>query len=85
VIGADYIDDWRSNLDLMVGSIADNVPLCINASSIWVTDHAEEISEALAERLARIFPRAADDPQAQLAPFVDANVASRISQLIDKA
>jgi hypothetical protein len=49
-----------------------------------VTAHAEEISEALAERLAEILPRPADDPQAQLAPFADANVATRITQLIDR-
>jgi acyl-CoA reductase-like NAD-dependent aldehyde dehydrogenase len=85
VIGEDCIDDWEKYLDLMVGSVADNGGRsCINASSIWVTNHAEEISEALAERLAKILPRAADDPQAQLAPFVDANVAQRVSQLIDQ-
>lgn len=85
VIGEDHIDDWQQYLDLMVGSIADNGGRsCINASSIWVTKHAKEISEALAERLVKILPRPADDPQAQLAPFVDANVAQRISQLIDQ-
>ena len=85
VIGEDSIDEWEKYLDLMVGSIADNGGRsCINASSIWVTKHAEKISEALAERLAKILPLAADDSQAQLAPFVDANVAQRISQLIDQ-
>ncbi|HEX9424572.1 MAG TPA: aldehyde dehydrogenase family protein [Pyrinomonadaceae bacterium] len=85
VIGEDCIDDWEKYLDVMVRSITDNGGRsCINASGIWVTDHAEEISEALAERLATILPRAAEDPEAQLAPFVDANVASRISQLIDQ-
>ena len=85
VIGEDCIDDWEKYLDVMVGSIADNGGRsCINASGIWVTRHAEKISEALAERLTKILPRAADDPQAQLAPFVDANVAQRISQLIDQ-
>ena len=85
VIGEDCIDDWEKYLDVMVGSIADNGGRsCINASGIWVTNHAADISEALAERLAKIVPRAADDPQAQLAPFVDPNVASRISQLIDQ-
>jgi hypothetical protein len=44
----------------------------------------DEISEALAERLLSILPRAEDDPNAQLAPFVDPNVALRISQLIDQ-
>ena len=85
IIGEDCIDDWKEYIDLMVGSIADNGGRsCINASSIWVTKHAEEIGEALAERLAKILPRAADDPQAQIAPFVDSNVAARISQLIDQ-
>jgi acyl-CoA reductase-like NAD-dependent aldehyde dehydrogenase len=85
VIGEDCIDDWEKYLDLIVQSIADNGGRsCINASGIWVTDHAEEISEALAERLAKIHPRAAEDPEAQLAPFVDPNVAARISQIIDQ-
>jgi acyl-CoA reductase-like NAD-dependent aldehyde dehydrogenase len=69
----------------MLRSIADNGGRsCINASSIWVTAHAEEISEALAGKLAAITPRAADDEAAQLAPFADPNVAVRISQLIDQ-
>jgi Aldehyde dehydrogenase family len=85
VIGEDCIDDWPDYLDVMVRSIADNGGRsCINASSVWVTAHADEISEALAERLATITPRAADDEGAQLAPFADATVATRISQLIDQ-
>jgi acyl-CoA reductase-like NAD-dependent aldehyde dehydrogenase len=85
VIGDDCIDDWEKYLDVMVRSIADNGGRsCINASGIWVTKHGEAISEALAERLAKILPRAADDPEAALAPFVDPNVAARISQLIDQ-
>ena len=85
VIGEDCIDDWEKYLDVMVRSVADNGGRsCINASGIWVPRHAEEISEALAERLAKITPRAADDDNAQLAPFADANVAARISQMIDQ-
>src|SRR4030095_11185905 len=85
LIGPDCADDWEQYLDLMVRSIADNGGRsCINASSIWVTKHAEEISEALAERLAAIEPRSEDDPEAQIAPFADPNVATRISQLIDQ-
>ena len=45
--------------------------------------HAERVAEALAERLATIVPRAADDDQALLAPFADPRVAERISQQID--
>jgi hypothetical protein len=85
IIGDDCIDRWEEYLDVLVRSIADNGGRsCINASGIWVTRHAEEISHALAERLTRITPRAADDPEAQLAPFVDPNVAIRISGLIDQ-
>jgi len=85
VIGEDCIDDWEDYLDVMVRSIADNGGRsCINASGIWVTAHAEEISEALAGLLAAITPRAADDEAAQLAPFADPNVATRISLMIQQ-
>jgi acyl-CoA reductase-like NAD-dependent aldehyde dehydrogenase len=85
IIGEDCIDDWEKYLDVMVRSIADNGGRsCINASAIWVPRHAEKISEALAERLAQIPPRPAEDEKAQLAPFADGNVAARISQMIDQ-
>jgi acyl-CoA reductase-like NAD-dependent aldehyde dehydrogenase len=84
VIGDDCIEQWETYLDCMVRSIADNGGRsCINTSGIWVTKHAGEISEALAERLAKIVPRTASDPEAQIAPFADPNVATRISQIID--
>ncbi len=85
VLGPDCVDDWEKYLDLIVSSVVDNGGRsCINASGIWVTAHADEISDALAERLSSILPRAEDDPNAQLAPFVDPNVAMHISQLIDQ-
>jgi len=85
VIGEDCIDDWEKYLDVMVASIADNGGRsCVNASGIWVPRKAREIAEALAERLAKIFPQPADDENARLAPFVDANVASRINRIIDQ-
>lgn len=85
IIGDDWIENWEDYIDLIVNSVADNGGRsCINASGVWVTDHAEEISNALAERLARIQPKSADDPEAQLAPFVDPNVAARISKMIDQ-
>ena len=45
---------------------------CVNASGVWVTSHAREIAEALAERLAKVQPRAAEDPEAEIAPFAAA-------------
>lgn len=84
VIGEDCIDDWEQYLDVMARSIADNGGRsCINASGIWVPRHAEEISEALADRLSQIKPLPADDEESQLAPFADAKVAARISQIVD--
>jgi hypothetical protein len=85
IIGADCVDDWEQYLDVMVASIADNGGRsCVNASAVWTPAHAEEISEALAKRLAQIAPRAADDENAQLAPFVDPQVANRINAIIDQ-
>ncbi len=84
VIGDDLIDRWEDYLDVLVSSIAENGGRsCINASGVWVTRHAEQIAEALAERLAQIVPRSFDDPAAVLAPFADPRVAERVSQMID--
>src|SRR5215213_5783027 len=85
IIGEDCVDDWEQYLDVMVASIADNGGRsCVNASAIWTPTHADEISEALAKRLAQIVPRSADDEHAQLAPFVDPQVATRINVIIDQ-
>jgi hypothetical protein len=85
IIGEDCVHDWEQYLDVMIASIADNGGRsCVNASAVWTPAHAEEISEALAKKLAVIAPRAADDERAQLAPFVDPNVARRINAIIDQ-
>jgi acyl-CoA reductase-like NAD-dependent aldehyde dehydrogenase len=84
VLGEDAADEWEKYLDVMATSIAANSGRsCINASAIWTPRHAEKIAEALAERLVKIVPRAAEDPQAELAPFADPHVARRISAMID--
>jgi len=85
IFGEDTIDDWEQYLDVVVASIADNGGRsCVNASAVWVPRYAEDISEALAERLTRIVPRAGEDPEARIAPFVDPQVASRINAIIDQ-
>lgn len=85
IIGEDCIDDWEQYLDVLVASIADNGGRsCVNASAVWVPRHADEISEALAERLAHIVPRAAEDPEAKLAPFTDSQIATRINAMIEQ-
>ena len=85
VIGPDVADRWEEYLDLMVESIANNGGRsCVNASGVWVTKHADAIAEALAERLAHVEPRAAEDENAVLAPFADPAIARRMSAVIDQ-
>jgi len=84
VIGEDSIDEWEKYLDVMVASILENSGRsCINASGVWVPRHEAAIAEALAQRLAQVVPRDEDDEAAQIAPFADPVVASRIAQMID--
>jgi len=85
LLGPDAADRWDGFLDVMVASIAENSGRsCMCASGVWVTAHAEQIAEALAERLVKIVPRAAEDERAELAPFADARVAERTSKMIDE-
>ena len=85
VFGEDEADRWASHLDLVAASIAENGGRsCVNASGVWTPRHGREIADALAARLATIVPRAADDPAAAIAPFVDAAVAERINAQIEE-
>jgi hypothetical protein len=85
VIGPDEADNWERHLDVIVESISNNGGRsCVNASGVWVTKHADRIAEALARKLGQIVPRAADDPEAVLAPFADPGIAHRVSALIDQ-
>jgi hypothetical protein len=85
VIGGDEIDNWEQHLDVIITSAVDNGGRsCVNASGVWVPRHGRKIAEALAERFAAITPKPSSDESAQLAPFADAGVASRISALIDR-
>ena len=52
---------------------------------MWTPSHGRELAEALAERLIKIQPKAEDDPDAEISPFVDPKVAQRISDQIDAA
>ena len=85
LLGPDAAEDWRKHIDVMVSSIAENGGRsCVNASGVWTTAHAQDIANTLAERMARMVPRAEDDPEAQLAPFANPAVARSISAAIDR-
>lgn len=84
VLADEGAKNWEKYLDLMADSIAQNSGRsCVNCSSIWTTANAKEIAEALAERFAKIAPRAEEDPEAAVAPFASPDVARRISAMID--
>ena len=86
LFGSDEADRWQQSLDLLVASVAENGGRsCVNASGVWTPRHGREIARAMAERLVRIEPRAADDPEAAIAPFADPAVAKRLSDQIDAA
>lgn len=84
LIGEDEVDNWADYLDLMVDSVLVNSGRsCINCSGIWVSRHARDIAEALAERLGPIQPLPPDDPNAALAAFTVPGQAKAISADID--
>lgn len=86
IIGADEIERWRDYIDVLVASVADNSGRsCINASTIIVPSHADEIADALARRLANITPRPANDDEAALAGFNSPQMAAYIDEAIDEA
>ncbi len=85
VLGPDACAEWEKYVDVMVTSILENSGRsCVNASGVWVTSHAREIAEALAERLAKVQPRAAEDSEAEIAPFAAARVGETISAIVDQ-
>lgn len=84
IVGEDCIDDWEKYLDVMVASIVENGGRsCINASGVWVPRHGKAIAEAIATRLAEVKPRDEEDPDAQISPFANGEVAKRISGIVD--
>jgi acyl-CoA reductase-like NAD-dependent aldehyde dehydrogenase len=85
LLGPDAAEEWERYLEVMVASIAENSGRsCVNASGVWTTAHADQIADALAERLAEVRPLAAEDEGAQLAPFADPRVAQRICAIVDE-
>ena len=86
VLGEDAADSFDKHVDLIVSSIAANGGRsCINASGVWTPKHGRAIAEALAEKLAKVQPLPADDPNAQIAAFANPQMAERINASIDQA
>ncbi len=84
LIGDDQVDNWKKYLDQMADSVFLNSGRgCINCSGIWVSRHAREIAEALAERIGPVVPLPPEDPKAALAAFTVPKQADAISADID--
>jgi acyl-CoA reductase-like NAD-dependent aldehyde dehydrogenase len=85
ILGDDKVDDWRKYLDLMVDSVLVNSGRgCINCSGVWVSRHAREIAEALAERMGPVEPLPPEDPNAALAAFTVKGQADGVNADIDR-
>ena len=84
LIGDDEIENWREHLDIVVHSVSANSGRsCINASCIVVPKYADEIAQALAERLLDMKPRDAEDPDANLSGFANPKMAEWINGAIE--
>jgi acyl-CoA reductase-like NAD-dependent aldehyde dehydrogenase len=84
LLGDDQVDHWEKYLDIMLDSVLLNSGRgCINCSGIWVSRHAREIAQALAERMGPVAPLPPEDPNAKLAAFTVAGQADAISADID--
>lgn len=85
ILGDDAADHWGDHVDVIESSILTNGGRsCINASGVWTPRNGRLLAENLAERLAKVEARSADDPDALIAAFPDPNIAERISTMIDQ-
>ena len=85
LIGEDQIDRWPEFFDVLVESVAANSGRsCINASTIIVPSHGYEVTQALAERLIKVYPRPLDDTFAELSAFANPAVANSINTAINE-
>ena len=77
LLGEDVVDHWEDFIDLMVESVFSNSGRsCINCSGIWAPRHTEAIAAALAERLGPTEVLPPQDPNAGLAAFTNAAMAT---------
>jgi acyl-CoA reductase-like NAD-dependent aldehyde dehydrogenase len=85
LLGDDQVDNWQKYLDVMADSVFVNSGRgCINCSGVWVSRHAREVAEALAERMGPVQPLPPNDPKAALAAFTVPGQAEAIAAEIDR-
>jgi acyl-CoA reductase-like NAD-dependent aldehyde dehydrogenase len=85
LFGEDKADEYERYLDLLVEAIAANGGrACVNASAVWTPRNADAIAKGIAERFARMKPRAWDDPECEISGFAKPEVAEAINAMIDE-
>ena len=85
LVGDDKIDHWPEFIDIMSASISDNGGRsCVNASAIVVPKFANEIADALAQRLGPLTPLPASDENARLSAFANPKMADSIDASIEE-
>ena len=85
LIGADHIERWPEYIDVIAESIAANGGRsCLCASTVVVPAHADEIADALAQRLGPIAPLPAADANARLSAFANPQMADAIDATIEQ-
>ena len=85
LLGEDCVDDWEKYLDIMFESVfANSGRSCISCSGIWAPRHTLEIAQALADRLGKVEPKPATDPESPLAAFTVPGVAKAINNMIEQ-
>lgn len=85
LIGEDQIANWREHLPVLLDSVAANGGRsCINASSILVPSHGDEIATALAVALAGHKPCDPADEAATLSAFANRKFAEFIDAKINE-
>lgn len=84
LIGEDQIENWREYIDVIAGAISDNGGRsCINASAVVVPRYAEEIADALAQKLGPFAPTRPEDEGARLSGFANVKMADFIDSQIE--
>jgi hypothetical protein len=84
LIGDDMVDRWEEFLDVMVESVYVNGGRsCINASGIWASRHTQEIAQAIAEKIGPVEVKPTTDPEAGLAAFTNAAMATGTWSMIE--
>ena len=86
IVGDDEVERWKEHLVVMEDSVIMNCGRsCVNASTIVVPSYSREIAQSLANRLTAYQPVDLDNPEANLAGFMNPEFADAINAKLETA